>query len=75
MKLAEGDQVEWADGHPDRGVLIEVRKPKPSRGEARSWVQARVRWESGATGWTVVDALRRVDVVTRLGDLVRQVDT
>ena len=70
MKLAEGDQVEWADGHPDRGVIVESRAQSRSRA-----AQVRVRWESGATGWTVVDALRRVDVVTRLGDLVRQVDT
>ena len=71
MKFNVGDRVEWADGHPDKGTvtLVQPLDPKRSRGFGDWWI--RVQWDTGVHGWSGPSALRYLDVVTRLGDVVR----
>jgi len=71
MKFSVGDRVEWADGHPGRGVVIDVQEAASNRSRGNGEVRVRVQWDTGVKGWGRPDNFRYLDVVTRLGDVVR----
>jgi len=71
MRFSKGDRVEWADGHNDRGTVLDVQGPDKKRSRGSHEARVRVRWDSGAIGWISGQTLSYLDVVTRLGDLVR----
>ena len=63
MTFGVGDRVEWSDGHPDQGSVVAV--------QSKGTKCVRVLWDSGAIGWVARGDIRFLDVVTRLGDVIR----